>query len=172
MILIPNPKCGLECYVDADFCGAYKQCVELETDYMIMRSRTGYAINFADVPIMWISKRQSEIALSTTEAEFIALSQSLRDVIPIQSFLRELNDLFDLRIVEPLIKSTVFEDNNGALEVARTPRIRPRTKHISIKYSHFREKVDNGDVTIEKIDTKAQHGDLFTKPLPLTSFVS
>jgi len=64
----------------------------------------------------------------------------------------------------------VFEDNNGALELAKTPRMRPRTKHISLKYHHFRQQVKDGKVKIEAIDTKVQIADIFTKPLPRLQF--
>ena len=64
----------------------------------------------------------------------------------------------------------MFEDNNGALELAKTPRMRPRTKHISLKYHHFRQQVKDGKVKIEAIDTKVQIADIFTKPLPRLQF--
>ena len=60
-----------------------------------MMSRTGYTIYYANCPVIWSSKLQTEIALSTTEAEYIALSQSLRDVLPLISLLRELKQWGD-----------------------------------------------------------------------------
>eukprot|EP00957_Ditylum_brightwellii_P008323 630092-Ditylum_brightwellii.AAC.1 len=50
-------------------------------------------------------------------------------------------------------RCTVFEDNNGCIELAKCPRMRPRTKHIAIKYHHFRSKVKDGSIRIERIDT-------------------
>jgi hypothetical protein len=61
----------------------------------------------------------------------------------------------------------VFEDNNGALELATAPKMRPRTKHIAIKYHHFRSSVDSGAVLI---DTKNQIADIFTKVLARIDF--
>ena len=52
-----------------------------------------------------------------------------------------------------LIKCTVFEDNNGALEMAKTPKMRLCTKHIAIKYHYFHAYIQNGDIKIEKVDT-------------------
>ena len=66
---------------------------------------------------------------------------------------------------------TEFEDNNGALELATAPKIRPRTKHIAVKYHHFRSHVQNGSIKIKAIDTTQQQADLLTKPLPLQAFV-
>jgi hypothetical protein len=64
----------------------------------------------------------------------------------------------------------VFEDNNGALEMAKTPKLRPRTKHINVKYHHFREAVHNGAITIHKVNTTEQQADIFTKPFPQSIF--
>ena len=65
--------------------------------------------------------------------------------------------------LHPVIKCTAFEDNSGALELARAPRMRPRTKHINIKYHHFRRHVAEGLIKIEPIDTLDQLADVFTK---------
>ena len=66
--------------------------------------------------------------------------------------------------------STIFKDNNGALELTRAPKYRPRTKHIAIKYHHFRDHVKNKMIRIEAIHTKEQIADIFTKPLDKQQF--
>ena len=82
---------------------------------------------------------QSIIALSTTEAECIALSTALRDVI----YLMELTQEFEKcgapipNCDKPLVTCRVFEDNVGALELANNPKLRPRTKHIAVQFHHF-----------------------------------
>ena len=116
-------------------------------------------------PVIWVSKLQTEIALSTVESEYIALSQSVRDIIPLQDLMKELNGIFGHKDIKPNINCKLFEDNNGALELAKAPRYRPRTKHIAIKYHHFREHVQNGSISIHAIDTKEQIADQFTKGL-------
>ena len=63
-----------------------------------------------------------------------------------------------------------FEDNSGALELATVPKMRPRTKHINIKYHHFRSHVNNGSITVHKIDTAEQPIDITTKPLASVPF--
>ena len=63
------------------------------------------------------------------------------------------------------MKCAVFEDNNGALEMAKTPNMRPLTKHVAIKCHHFRWHVQKGDVLIEKVDTAEQEANFLTKPL-------
>ena len=118
----------------------------------------------------WKSKLQTEIALSTTEAEHIALSKSLRETIPIVHFLREVSAVTDIADCSKTMKCTVFEDNNGALELAKTPKMRPRTKHIAIKHHHFRSFVEKGDMKTQKVDTTEQEADFLTKPLVLQLF--
>ena len=65
---------------------------------------------------------------------------------------------------------TLFEDNKGGLELASTPRYRPRTKHIAIKYHHFRGRVQDGTVTLSAIATREQLSDQFTKGLMKDTF--
>jgi hypothetical protein len=138
---------------------------------MTARSRTGYVIKYVGCPILWASKLQTEISLSSTESGYIALSQALREVTPIISLLKELNaNGFNINSTTPKIMCHVFEDNDGALEMARTPKLRPRTKHINIKYHHFREAVYNGDVEIHRIDITKQLASIFTKPLAKRTF--
>eukprot|EP00978_Attheya_sp_CCMP212_P020004 scaffold56790_cov72-Attheya_sp.AAC.1 len=79
IILKPNPDMGLEDWVDADFCrGNWDHKYALE-DPTTARSRSGYIVRYCCCPILWRSKLQTEVALSTTEAEYVALSQSLRE---------------------------------------------------------------------------------------------
>jgi hypothetical protein len=59
----------------------------------------------------------------------------------------------------------VFEDNEGAIEIAKVPKMRPRTKHLNIKYHHFREEVKKGTVNIYHVTTGEQMADMLTKPL-------
>ncbi len=113
---------------------------------------------------------QTEFALSTTDAEYIALSQNMRDLIPIRGVLKELSSILMLKISKPIKHSTVFEDNNGALELARDTKYRSRTKHIAIKYHHFRKHVKNGNIRICAINTKEQQADIFTKPFDKAQF--
>ena len=94
----------------------------------------------------------------------------MRDIIPLMDQVNEMNLIFDNDAGKPTIRCTLFEDNNGALELATAPRYRPRTKHIGIKYHHFREHVKKGLVSIEPIDTREQIADQFTKGLPTATF--
>jgi hypothetical protein len=89
-------------------------------------------------PLILESKLQTEVALSTTEAEYIALSQLMRGLIPMWQLLQEAGTALKLTFAKPaILHSTVFEDNNGALSLALSPKMTPRTKHIAVKYHHF-----------------------------------
>lgn len=82
----PDPTKGLECYVDADFSGNWDATDKLNPENVL--SRTSYVILYVGCPIIWSSKLQTEIALSTTESEYIALSQSASDVLPLWNSLK------------------------------------------------------------------------------------
>eukprot|EP00957_Ditylum_brightwellii_P136350 10398920-Ditylum_brightwellii.AAC.1 len=68
-------------------------------------------------------------------------------------------------------KCTVFEENNGCVELAKYPRMMPRTKHTAIKHHHFRSKVKDGSIRIERVDTHGQQADLLTKNLSRDHFL-
>jgi hypothetical protein len=127
-------------------------------------------ITYAGCPVLCASRLQTEIALSPTESEYIALSQSLREVIPLM--VNDLNTAgFQIPGETPKVCCRAFEDNSGALEMARTPKMRPRTKHLNIKYHHFREAVLNAEITIWRVDTSEQVADIFTKPLGIQLYL-
>jgi len=171
LIINPNEECQLKCFVDADFAGLWK--VEDPEDKKSATSRTGFVLTYAGIPIMWCSKLQPVIALSTTEAECMALSQSKRELLPTQELLRDLSRAFQLGPHnDPKFASTVFEDNSSALELAKCSEMRPCTKHIAVKYHFFREHIQNRNINIEPIDTSIQVADILTKPLPRLSFES
>jgi hypothetical protein len=171
--LIFNPRDhSFDCWVDADFVGNWDR-VNADVDPSTAKSRTGYVITYAACPIVWASKLQTEVALSTTEAEYNALSASLREVIHMMQLVTEAAQL-DWKVFAgiPTVHCKVFEDNSGALEMARLPKMRPRTKHIGVRMHHFREHVRRGDISINKIPTKFQLGDIETKPQPEDLYVS
>ena len=76
-------------------------------------------IKFANCPIIWVSKMQTEIALSTTEVEYISLSKSMRDLIPLLHIMLEVSSLFGMRCYSCNSYTTTFEDNKGAIESAK-----------------------------------------------------
>ncbi len=114
---------------------------------------------------------QSQIALPTTKAEYIAMSQVLHDVIPIMNLLLGMREqIFKVVCVEPYIYCKVFEDNTGALELARLPRLRPRTKHINVCYHCFCKHMQKGLIKIFPIYIKDHIADALTKALAQNDF--
>ena len=188
LILRPQADLRVDCYVDADFGGLFS--VEDKQDPVSVKSRTGYVILYRGAPLLWVSKMQTQIALSTMEAEYIALSQSMRDLIPIREVLKEImtvvfertatiayhshskafEDANEGTILYNIPQSTVFEDNEACLKFARMPKLTPRTKHIGVPYHWFRTQVENLEIHIERVDTTMQLGDQFTKGLTVDLF--
>ena len=124
----------------------------------------------AGCPIYWQSKLQTEIALSTAEAEYIVLSQALREALPMTSLMKEINVIFPLYLTSPRFDIKVREDNQSCIMMAQNPRFSPRTKHIAIKYHHFCKHVitqshPNGFLDIDYCSTDDQIADIFTKPV-------
>ena len=170
IIYKPDKSQGVVVFVDASFAAEWDWDPNSPEEPASMLSRTGFVISVYGCPILWQSKLQTEIALSTTEAEYIALSQSMREVTPILQLLNELKQHLPPPPGNPKVACTVFEDNHSCIEIAKSPRMRPRTKHIALKYHHFREKVLPGMVNILPVDTNNQIADIFTKALDEKQF--
>jgi hypothetical protein len=170
----PSSTPHVDCYPDADFAGLYGH--EDSMDPHCACSLTGYVIMAFGFPVLWRSHLQTEIALSTMEAECVALSTTCKDLLPLVVVIHELSAAVGLDAsFTSNIHCKVLEDNVGALTLAfLEPRcMTPRSKHYAIKYHWFHDKVADLSqcITLIKIDMKNQLGDLFTKGLPLASFV-
>jgi hypothetical protein len=87
----PDPKKGFECYCDKDLSGNWNREFA-PVDPSTAKSQSGWIIFFAGCPISWASKLQSQNVLSTTEAEYITMSQALRDIIPVMNLLQEMRE--------------------------------------------------------------------------------
>ena len=94
LIMYPRNDKGLKCFVDADF--AREWSTNESDDPASVYSRTGYIIKYKNCPILWASKLQSEISLSTTESEYIALSQAIREIIPMMEHLEQLEKTLNI----------------------------------------------------------------------------
>ncbi len=117
IICSPNDK-SIECWADADFSGNW-DITHLEFDVSTAKSRSGYVIYYAGCPIIWASKVQMEIALSSTESEYVALSQSMREVLPLMKVIEELaENNFNFNATTPKVKCKAFQDNSGVIEMA------------------------------------------------------
>ena len=88
----------------------------------------------------------------------------MREVISFMGLMQEISGLFGTVLRKPVFKCTVWEDNNSCITVATSPKFTPRTKHIAIKYHHFRSFVADGSIVIKPIDTAEKLADILTKP--------
>ena len=163
LVFTTSPDLALDCYADADFAGLWGQ--EDDQDPVCVKSRTGYVLLFGGCPLLWVSKLQTEIALSTMEAEYVALSQSMRDLLPMMIKSEQVLQQLNVDMINVVVYSTAFEDNNGALILATMKKMTPCSKHIAIKYHHFKQAVFDGFVKILIVNSEQQLVDIFTKGL-------
>jgi len=162
----------LDCWVDADFAGLYS--TEDSKDPTSVRSRTGFVITLGGNPVIWQSKLQTEIALSTMASEYIALSTAMRSLIHLWNVHQEVVESLKLPKSENSFISTIYEDNQACVILATTdpPRHTPQSRTIAVKYHWFREQLKKGSIHLEKIDGKLQRANILTKALARAQFES
>jgi hypothetical protein len=143
---------GLIAYADADWAA----------DNISRKSVTGYIVRLAKGPVSWVSRKQKTIALSSTEAEYMSLSDTARQLVWMQSLYNELG--FKVHGIELNI------DNQGAIFLAQNQMQEHRSKHIDIRYHYVRECVEDGRVKLVYIPTNEQAADILTKNLSYVKF--
>ena len=135
-------------YVDSDYAG----------DRDKRRSTSSYFFTFAGCCVSWKSQLQSVVALSTTEAEYIAVTESIKEAIWLQGLLSEINVFKG--------KSLIYTDSQSALHLCKNPIFHERTKHIEVKYHFIRDQISDGVVEVDKISTEDNPADMGTKVVP------
>jgi hypothetical protein len=141
-------KLELTAYVDAEFAGDRSR-----------RSVTGYVIFLGGSPILWKSKRQGMVTLSTNEAELVATSELARDLSWLRLLLSDMGIDFGPRV-------TVYEDNRNVLAMVNGDRLLTQlNRHVDIRYKYILELVDAGWVALEYVESKRNVADVLTKPL-------
>ena len=181
-VIYKRPKTfSLECYVDADYAGLYNR--EPPENPISVKSRTGFIISVAGCYVMCKSQLQSTIALSTSEAEYGALSQGMRTIIPFRETLVELinevkavdnkgNYPFGTNDVLKKFPTVIYEDNSTALSLAKKQKVTSRTKHWCVKFHFFWSYVNHKEknTTCVKVATDKQKADYLTKGLTKDKF--
>jgi len=114
--------------------------------------------------VSWTSKKQTSIALSTTEAEYMSMTQAAKEIIWFRVLLKELGALTHVNQM-----SQLYGDNQGALALARNPEYHARTKHIDIQYHFIRELVQAEKVYLQYCPSSDMIADIMTKSLPRTT---
>ena len=134
-----------------------------------LMSRTGFVIKYADCPIYFSSKLQTEIALSTAESEYITLLSSLRQVIPLMTIWKKLMMSFLCILTSQTSFVRFGEDNQSCIAMATTLKFLAWTKQIALKYHHFHLFV-NDRICISYVHTESQQVDIFTEPVKADIF--
>lgn len=132
----------LEAWVDSDFAANLDD----------RKSTSGFVIEIYNCPVLWVSRKQSIVTLSSAEAEF--------EVCAVVYFRKILKDL-NIDLSEP---TTVYEDNQGAIAMSKNPETR-RTKHMDVRFNYICECVETGKVKLEYVQTNKQKADILTKGL-------
>lgn len=148
-----NPQ--LHGYSDADYA----------MDNVTRRSTTGFCITFGNAPISWKCQRQGIVTLSSTEAEYVAGCDLVKELIPIRSIFIDLKQISN----EP---TKVFIDNRSTIKIATSPASQQRTKHIDVREKWLTEHVAKKNITIEHIKGSEQKADFLTKALHKTKFIN
>ena len=114
--------------------------------------------------ISWSSRKQSSVALSTAEAEYISASDAGKEAIWLRKLL---GGLFD-----GVLETTVIQcDNQSCVKLSENPVFHDRSKHIEMRYHYLRDMVHKGAIRLQYIPTEEQIADIFTKPLTAVKFV-
>jgi hypothetical protein len=121
-------------------------------------SISGYTVLLHSSPVAWSAWKQTIIALSTAEAEYIALTAVMHEILYLQALIVELYEL----IIPPI---PVYCDNQGAIALATNNKFHARTKHIDIQYHYVRSLVQSGLLDLQYCLTEDNIADIFTKVL-------
>jgi hypothetical protein len=147
LVLGSNPDVELNGYVDADFAG------DLDNRF----STSGYVFYVFGGAVSWASKKQSSVATSTVQAEFMAASLAIKEASWLRSFLEEIG------CAPWTVK--VLVDNQGCIQNLRNPVNSRFCKHIAVQFHYAREAITLGQVCIDYVESAKNRADIFTKPL-------
>jgi len=148
-------------------CQSFKLCGFSDSDWAgsidDMKSTSGYCFGLGSGVFSWCSKKQEIVAQSTAEAEFIAATAAVNQVLWLKKIMCDLH-------MEQKDKTEIFVDNQAAIAISHSPVFHGKTKHFNIKLYFLREVQKIGEVTLIYCKSEDQLADLFTKPLPVSKF--
>lgn len=139
---------SISAFSDSDYAG----------DETTRKSTTGYIIFLGDSVITWGSRKQNVVALSTTEAEYIAGCTCVQELVWVKRLIREL-------LCVRKIECILYIDNQSAIQLIKKPVFHRKTKHIEVRFHYIRDMYLKKKFTVEYINTDEQAADIFTKPL-------
>lgn len=141
-------------YSDSDWAG----------DVDERRSTSGYTFQVSGAAVSWKSKKQSCVALSTAEAEYMALASEAQEAMWLRQLLADLKE-------KPTGATLIYEDNQSAICMSKDPQYHGRAKHIDIKYHFIRHQVECGTVELKYCRSEDMVADIFTKGLCQDQFL-
>jgi hypothetical protein len=157
-------------YTDADWGG----------DLDDRKSTTGYVVFVYGCAVSWQSKKQTTVALSTAEAEYMAISSVLQEIIWLHHLLEELglrrrcpheDEVGVMESFECSPPAVIFTDNRAAKSLCESEgSLHSRTKHIDLRHNWIKDAVRRREVRIEWCQSSEQVADIFTKPLDKKTF--
>lgn len=145
----------LDCMVDSDYAG----------DNLDRKSTTGFVIRLFGNLIFWKTRKQNTVTKCSTFAEYTAMSEALTEVLFIRNLLSES---FHVKFDKPI---KLYEDNSGAIAIAKYGNFTKNSKHIEVQYHYINESYEKGLIDIVKIDSKFNLADMLTKSLDKTKFL-
>jgi hypothetical protein len=153
LVYKPNKNISVVGYSDADWAN----------DLDDRKSISGYIFKVNGNTVSWSCKKQKVVALSSTEAEYMAYSEAVKEAIWIRELLKDLN-------YEQLEPSVIFEDNQSTIKLAKNPVQHSRTKHIDTRHHFIRQMIEENQIAIEYCPTEEMIADLATKGLTKSKF--
>ncbi|XP_026410095.1 uncharacterized protein LOC113305228 [Papaver somniferum] len=148
-----SKECSLHGFVDADWAG----------DMNDRRSTTGYCFYMGSAAVSWCSKKQRNVALSSTEAEYVASTMATQECIWLKRLIGDISNKVDYSV-------PIKCDNQSAMQLAANPVFHARSKHIEIQHHFVREKVIDREIELQNIPSEEQVADVFTKALGRVKF--
>ena len=145
----------LEGFCDADY------AMDVDT----RRSTTGYVFTLYGGAVSWQSKRQRSVALSTAEAEYMALTEATKEAIWLKNITESM--LQQGSTINKTSPITIYEDNQAAIKLANNPVDHKRTKHIQVRYHFTRDAISDGIINLQYHSMDTMIADALTKSLPL-----
>ena len=129
------------------------------------KSVSGYVFMINNAPVSWRSKKQTIVALSSTEAEYVALSEAAKESVWIKKLFVELKILHQENAV------LIYEDNQSCIKLTKNDSNHGRMKHVDIKYHFVKDQVEKGEVAVKYCKTEEMIADILTKSLGKAQFV-
>ncbi|GJU40015.1 hypothetical protein Tco_1192972 [Tanacetum coccineum] len=139
-------------YVDSDHVG----------DYVDRKSISGVCTFMGCCLTLWFSKKQTTLAISTTEAKYVSAEKACQQAL----WMKQALVYYDIKLDD----IPVYCENKGAIDLSKNPVLHSRTKHIKIRHHFLRDNVQKGNISIENVSSEDNIADILTKPLKREPF--